>query len=171
MADLRRKVSHLVGLAERYDVGSRSREGKIIEEMIDVLRDLALDVEEVSVNQAEMEDFLDELDEDLLDVEEEVYGDSDVDEDDTMTFDDDDDDTLLDDAFLDDDDLDEPSYIALECPVCHKESSYNEALFERDGIQLSCPHCGNVIYDSDEDCIIMEQSDDDDDEDDYTSYR
>ena len=167
MADLRRKVSHLVGLVERYDVGSRSREGKIIEEMIDVLRDLALDVEEVAVNQAEIEDFLGELDQDLLDVEQEVYrGDDDVD-DEALSFDDDDD-GRLDDAFLDDDDLEEPSYLTLACPVCHQESSYNEQLFDQDGIQLSCPHCGNVIFDSDEDCIIMDR---DDDEGPYSSYR
>ncbi len=165
MADLRRRVSHLVGMAQRYDVGSRSREGKIIEEMIDVLRDLTLDVEEVSANQVEIEDFLDELDEDLLDVEEEIY-----DDDDNVGLDDDD--TLDDEELLDDGFDEEPSYIALECPVCHQESSYNGELFDRDGIQLSCPHCGNVIYDSEEDCIIMDQSDDEDDDGiGYTSYH
>lgn len=165
MADLRRRVSHLVGMAQRYDVGSRSREGKIIEEMIDVLRDLTLDVEEVSANQVEIEDFLDELDEDLLDVEEEIY-----DGDDNVGLDDDD--SLDDEELLDDGFDEEPSYIALECPVCHQESSYNGELFDRDGIQLNCPHCGNVIYDSEEDCIIMDQSDDEDDDGiGYTSYH
>ncbi len=168
MADLRRRVSHLVGMTQRYDLGSRSREGKVIEEMVDILRDLTLDVEEVSANQEEIEDFLDELDEDLLDVEEEIYDDDDED----IVLDDDDD-------FADDDDSlndgldDESTYVALECPVCHQESSYNQELFDRDGIQLSCPHCGNVIYDSEEDYIILDQHDDDDDDDDdgYTPYR
>ena len=168
MADLRRKVSRLVGLAERYDVGSRSREGKIIEEMIGVLRDVVLDVEEVAVNQAEIEDFLEELDGDLLDVEEEVYQEDSGDKDGTVNFDDDDD-VLAGEAFIDGLDRNIPSYIALECPVCHQESSYNPRLFQRSDIQLSCPHCGNVIFDGQEDSIIMEESDDD--EDPYDSYR
>ncbi len=165
MADLRRRVSHLVSLAERYDVGSRSREGKIIEEMIGVLRDLALDVEEVAVNQAEIEDFLEELDGDLLDVEEEVYND---DEDGMTDFNVEDDDTLMNEELVNDQKEEDASYIALECPLCHQESSYNHRLFSRDGVQLSCPHCGNVIFDSDEDCIIMEESDD---EHSFGSYR
>ncbi len=164
MADLRRRVSQLVGLAERYDVGSKSREGKIIEEMIGVLRDLALDVEEVAVNQAEIEDFLEELDGDLLDVEEEVYQDDDDDDEDvTNDFEWDGDTISRDETFINGRDEKNPSYIALECPVCHQESSYNHRLFNQDGIQLSCPHCGNVIFDSDEDFIIMEESDDDED--------
>ncbi|AUW93513.1 CD1247 N-terminal domain-containing protein [Sulfobacillus sp. hq2] len=164
MADLRRRVSHLVGMAQRYDVGSRSREGKIIEEIIDVLRDLTLDVEEVTANQVEIEDFLDELDEDLLDVEQELYDDGD----DDIEFDDDD--TLDDEGLVGNGFDEEPSYIALECPVCHRESSYNGELFDRDDIQLSCPHCGNVIYDSEEDCIIMDDADEDDGPG-YTAYH
>jgi ribosomal protein S27E len=158
-------------MTQRYDLGSRSREGKVIEEMVDILRDLTLDVEEVSASQGEIEEFLDELDEDLLDVEAELYDDDDedivLDDDDALTGDDDDE-GLSDEGFDS-----EPAYVALECPVCHQESSYNQELFDRDGIQLSCPHCGNVIYDSEEDYIILDQQDDDEEDDDigFTPYR
>ena len=144
MAELRRRVSQLANLAERIDLRERGREGQILADMVDVLRELTLDIEEVTQNQEELEEYVEEIDSDLMSLEEDVYlGDDEDDE--TDLFDEDDDDV---------------SYIELECPVCELESSYNEALFSLDGIQLSCPHCGNVVFDSDEDCLVVDDDED-----------
>lgn len=149
MAELRRRVSQLANLAERMDLRERGREGQIMADMVEVLRELALDVEEVSQNQLELEDYLEEIDSDLMSLEEELYLDDDDDE--TGRFEDD----------LDTDDGDPAvSYIELECPVCELESSYNQTLFDQDGIQLTCPHCGNIVFDSDEDCLVLDEDDD-----------
>ncbi len=151
MADLRRRVSYLSGMAERYDLADQGREGKILAEVVEVLRELSLDVEEVQANQVELEEYVEEIDSDLMTLEEDVYVGA------TEEMDDDDDDDLR----IEEDD--DEGYIELECPVCHQDSFYNEALFDEDGIQLSCPHCGNIVFDSDEDCIVMDDDDDDDD--------
>ncbi len=154
MAELRRRVSQLSDLAERIDLRERGREGRLLADMVDVLRELSLDIEEVSQNQEELEEYVEEIDSDLMSLEEDVY------------LGDDDDET--DGLFDADDEDDEVSYIELECPVCELESSYNESLFSEDGIQLTCPHCGNVVFDSDEDCLVVDdengdwEADDDD---------
>ncbi len=142
MADLRRRVSYLSGMAERYDLADKGREGKILAEVVEVLRELSLDVEEVQANQVELEEYVEEIDSDLMTLEEDVY---------VGTTDEADDD---DDLRVEGDD--DEGYIELECPVCHQDSFYNEALLDEDGIQLSCPHCGNIVFDSDEDCIVMD---------------
>lgn len=149
MAELRRRVSQLANLAERIDLRERGREGQILADMVDVLRELTLDVEEVTQNQEELEEYVEEIDSDLMSLEEDVYlgDDEDDDEDDIET-------DLFD---MEDEDV---SYIELECPVCELESSYNEALFSEDGMQLTCPHCGNVVFDSDEDCLVVDDEGD-----------
>ncbi len=148
MAELRRRVSQLADFAERIDLRERGREGRLLADMVDVLRELSLDIEEVSQYQEELEEYVEEIDSDLMSLEEDVYlGDDDDDETDGL--------------FDVDDEDDEVSYIELECPVCELESSYNEALFSEDGIQLSCPHCGNVVFDSDEDCLVIDDEDGD----------
>lgn len=145
MAELRRRVSQLVNLAERLDIRDHGREGQVLAGMVEVLRELSLDVEEVTQNQMELEEYVEEIDSDLMSLEEDVY----------LEDDDDDDDET--DLFDEDDDV---SYIELECPVCELESSYNEVLFSEDGIQLTCPHCGNVVFDSDEDYLVVDNEDD-----------
>lgn len=146
MAELRRRVSQLANLAERIDLRERGREGQVLAEVVDLLRELTLDMEEVSQNQGELEDYVEEIDSDLMSLEEDVYlGDDDDDDDET---------DLLD---IDENDV---SYIELECPVCELESSFNEALFSEDGIQLTCPHCGNVVFDADEDYLVVDDDGD-----------
>lgn len=146
MSDLRRRVSHLVGIAERYDLRDSGREGRVLAEAIDVLREIALEVDEVSNSQLEIEEYLEEVDTDLMSLEENLY----------LGMDDDGDDD--DDAWESVSEEDN-SYIELECPVCELDSSYNEGLFNQDGIRLSCPHCGNVVFDADEDMLVFDDDD------------
>lgn len=145
MADLRRKISHLINMADRYDLSTP--EGRLISEMMDVVRSMAMDVEEVGMNQVELEQYVEEIDSDLMTLEEDVYSDE-VDDDD-----DDNDDYEFEESSADD------SYLELECPTCHYASMYDEDLFDEDGVQLSCPHCGNVVFDADEDYLIIDDDD------------
>ncbi|MCY0877721.1 MAG: hypothetical protein OWU84_02070 [Firmicutes bacterium] len=146
MAELRRRVSQLANLAERIDLRERGREGQIMADVVDVLRELTLNVEEVQQNQLELEQYVEEIDSDLMSLEEDVY-----------LHDEESHRAPKDGA------KDAPiSYIELECPVCELEASYNEALFSQDGIQLTCPHCGNIVFDADEDYLVV-----DDDEEPY----
>lgn len=141
MAELRRRVSQLANRAERIDLRERGREGQIMAELVDVLRELTLEVEEVGQNQLELEEYVEEIDSDLMSLEQDMYlGDGEGG-----------------DQFDDGADDDDVAYIELECPVCELESSYNEALFSQEGLQLTCPHCGNVVFDADEDALILDE--------------
>lgn len=141
MADLRRRISHLQSLSERYQIKDGGREGRLLAEMVDVLREMALDVEEVSSSQVELEEYLEEVDSDLMSLEEDVYDEDDDDEDD---------------GFQPKVENEDAEYIELECPQCELDSFYNSDLFDRTGVQLTCPHCGNILFDSDEDCLVMD---------------
>jgi ribosomal protein S27AE len=149
MAELRRKVAYVAGLAERYDLAESGREGKILSEVINVLRAMALDVEELRDSQRDVEDYVEEIDNDLLCLEESLYDDEDEVGD--VLGDEEPDDEFGD---LDDDD---ETYIELECPRCDQPSYYAEHLFSEDGIQLTCPHCGYIVFDSDADRLVTEE--------------
>jgi len=148
MADLRRRISHLQSLADRAQLKDGSRESRLFTEMVEVMREMALDVEEVSANQLDLEEYLEEVDSDLMTLEEDVYDDAEDDDDE------DDEDHDFEDLAMDEED--EAEYVELECPQCELDSFYNSELFDRDGVQLTCPHCGNVLFDSDEDCLVMD---------------
>jgi predicted RNA-binding Zn-ribbon protein involved in translation (DUF1610 family) len=115
--------------------------------MVEVMREMALDVEEVSANQLDLEEYLEEVDSDLMTLEEDVYDDAEDDDEDEEDHD-------FEDLAVDEED--EAEYVELECPQCELDSFYNSELFDRDGVQLTCPHCGNVLFDSDEDCLVMD---------------
>lgn len=153
MADLRRRVSHINGLIDRFGLDEGGTRRRILREVANVLGDLAESVEELTASQFELEDYVSELDDDLMELEEGYASPGPargLHEDGRLSD--------LDDEDIEDEDerLGDAEYIELECPVCERSSFYNEALFERDAIQLTCPHCGNVIFDADEDLLVME---------------
>ena len=125
MESLVSKVSYLKGLAEGLDIDKSSPEGKLLLSIIDVLSDIALDVDDLSDAHEELEEKVDEIDADLADIEEIAYGDDDADDDD--------------DEF--DDDMD---FFEIECPNCHEDFMVDfDALDEDKGIV--CPNCNQEI--------------------------
>ena len=84
------KVAYLKGLAEGLGIEESSKEGKLLLHIVDTLEEFADVLDETIENQIELEEYVDFMDEDLADLEEDVYGiDSDeyYDEDD-FSFDD-----------------------------------------------------------------------------------
>lgn len=151
MSDLRRKVAHLSGLSERYDLAESGREGKVLSEVIHVLREVALDLDEVLQNQREIENYVEEIDNDLLCLEEVV-----VDDDDDAPWEDEEDDEHPATVPAESDD----TYIELDCPRCDQPSYYAEHLFHQDAVELTCPHCGYVVFDASADRLVTEDEDD-----------
>ncbi len=150
MAELRRKVARVAGLAERYDLAESGREGKVLAEVIQVLRAVALDVDELRQGQREVEDYVEEIDNDLLCLEESLYDDEDE-EDDANVLDDGGPSQQVGD--LDDDE----AYVELDCPQCDQPSYYAEHLFSQEGVELTCPHCGYVVFDSAADQLVTDE--------------
>lgn len=70
---LLQKVSYLQGLAEGLGVNQETNEGKLLLHIIDTLEEFADVLDEVVENQVELEEYVNFIDEDLAEVEDEIY--------------------------------------------------------------------------------------------------
>lgn len=113
------KVAYLKGLMEGLNIDEQTNEGKLFTAIVDVLDEIALEIEDLTDEVMELGDGLDVVSDDLGDVEDIVY-------------DDDDDD--------DDDDDEEEECYATTCPECEEEIYFDDTVLE-DGALL-CPNCG-----------------------------
>ena len=110
------KVAYLKGLMEGLKIDADSDNGKMFQAIIDVLDEVALEIEDLTDEVMEVGDGLDVVSDDLADIEEMVYDDED-----------------------EDDDEDEPVYMTT-CPECEEEIYFDEDYLE-DGVVV-CPNCG-----------------------------
>ncbi len=74
------KVAHLKGVMEGMEYDTTTKEGKLLSLIVDILDDLTIEVGEIEDDIDTLYDFADELDEDLGDVEADLYGDDDDDD-------------------------------------------------------------------------------------------
>lgn len=116
------KIAYLKGLMEGMNVDTESNEGKLFAAVVDVLDEIALEVEDLTDEVMELGDGLDVISDDLSDVEDIVYDE----------WDDDDDD--------DDEEDEEEECYATTCPECEEEIYFDDTVLE-DGALL-CPNCG-----------------------------
>ena len=137
------KVAYMKGLAEGLGLDTKTKEGKLLTVMIDLLDDIALELEDLNDAQMELEEGLDAVSDDLNDVETYIYemdGEFDEDEDDDE-----------DEDFDDEDEVYETT-----CPNCEEEIFFDETILA-DG-EVACPTCGEKLQfdlselDEDEDC-------------------
>ena len=126
--EITEKVAYLKGLTEGLALDTETKEGKIISAMIDILDDMALELQDHQDQLTELSDGLDAVSDDLEDVEDIVY---DVDE---ADYDDEDED--------EEDDDSEDCY-ATTCPTCEETIYFNESILE-DG-EVICPNCGEKL--------------------------
>ena len=88
MEYLMQKVSYLKGLADGLGVEDTSKEGKLLLHIVDTLEEFADVLDETIENQMELEEYVDFIDEDLADLEDDIYGTEDeFDFDDDFDFD------------------------------------------------------------------------------------
>ena len=80
------KVAYLKGLAEGMDIKTDTKEGKLLGAIVDVLSDMALDLEDLADDVTEMSEHVDAIDEDLNDLETDFYEDYDEDDEDEDGF-------------------------------------------------------------------------------------
>ena len=135
MMTITEKIANLKGYLEGVQLDESKQETKIIEKIVDILEDMALEIEEMEESVDTLNDYAEELDEDLGDVEDYLFGD----EDDCDCCDDDDCDCCdcLDDGFFE-----------IECPECNEIICVDED-FEGDVIE--CPACNKKFNIEDED--------------------
>ena len=130
------KVAYLRGLAEGLGVEDGSREGKLLNAIIDVLTDLAHELDEVN-------EKVDSVGEDIDGLYDEV------DELSEYFIDEDDDEDEDENDYWDDGD---PVFYEVTCPACENTITIDEDVLLTGAI--SCPNCGETLefdFDSIED--------------------
>ena len=145
--EITEKVAYLKGLAEGLGLDKETKEGKIIAAMIDILDDIALELEDLGDGLEEVCDGLDAVSEDLEDVEDIVYDEYDEDD-----FDEEEDDE-------EEDDEEEEECYATTCPNCEETVFFDEDVLN-DG-EVICPNCGEKL---EFDMSSLEEDSDDDQE-------
>lgn len=128
--NINERAAYIKGLAEGLGVGENEKEGKVLVEMLTLLSDMAEKISDLEAENAELRDYIEELDEDLGAVEEDLYCDCEDREDGEDEYD------------GDDDDEDDGDYYEVVCPSCGETVCFDESL-ELD--ELVCPACGEKI--------------------------
>ena len=145
--EITEKVAYLKGLAEGMELDTDKKVGKLLAAIIDTLDDIALELEDIKDEQAELADGLDAVSDDLEDVENVIFDEWDEDDEED------------DDYYYDDLDEDEECY-ATTCPTCEETIYFDESVLE-DG-EVICPNCGERLeFDLES---LEEDEDGDDDE-------
>ena len=122
MSIISEKVSYLKGLAEGMKIDTEKNEGKLLTEIINVLAEIANDIEH-------LEDSQDELFDKVFDLEDDV-----------------------DDLYsMEEEDFEDDGSFVMSCPNCEEEFYISEDDFENID-PIECPNCGQEIDDFEVDC-------------------
>ena len=79
MSKISDRVSYLQGLAEGMEIDLESKTGRILKAMIDVLGDVAAEMQRLEDEQNDLDEYVGSIDDDLAEVEEIVFEDDDDD--------------------------------------------------------------------------------------------
>ena len=132
------KLAHLQGLAEGMEIEKEtSKEARLLVAMLEVLKDIGAQLAGLEDNVDLVNEELDELSDELMAVEEDLYPD-DEDEDDFDDFDDLEDEE--DDGLFDDED---GVYYEVECPQCGEKLTMDEDTLLAGNIR--CDACGQLF--------------------------
>jgi ribosomal protein S27E len=120
-------AAYIKGLFDGYEIDANTKEGKIISKMLELLGDMADKINALEADNKELHEYVEELDHDLGEVEEELY----YDDEDYDDYDD-----LNDDE---DYDAEDGEFYEIECPSCGEVVCFDETI---DPENLACPACG-----------------------------
>ena len=82
MSNLTDRVSYLMGLAEGLNLNDSTSEGKVLIKMLEMLSEMADEIETLRRDHDELDEYVESIDSDLSDMEEAIFGDDDEDDDD-----------------------------------------------------------------------------------------
>ena len=124
--EITEKVAYLKGLMEGMELDAEKKEGKLLAAIIDVLDDIALELEDMKDYADELGEGLDAVSDDLEDVEDVIFGEDEDEEDEDF----------------DEDEEDEDCY-ATTCPTCEETIYFDDSILS-DG-EVICPNCGEKL--------------------------
>ncbi len=117
------KAAYLKGLFDGYEIDATKKEGKIISELLVLVADMADEICALKADNRELHEYVEELDHDLGEVEEELYFEDDYDDED---------------EYEDED----SEYYEIVCPSCGEVVCFDDTLEED---ELICPACGELV--------------------------
>lgn len=124
MTDLRARVAYLQGLAEGLDIEGTSSEGRILTSMIEVMGDLATEVMDVAQAQEQLAEYVEDVDQDLVSLEDSLFG-EDAQE---ITF-----------------VPDEDEFAVADCPECGETMGVSAGEMNI-AVDTVCPSCGCAVH-------------------------
>ncbi|MDI6870012.1 MAG: AraC family transcriptional regulator [Bacillota bacterium] len=120
MKDVKEQVAYLKGLIDGSDfLAKEGKERAVWERMLELFSAVAEGLEELKAGQKELEEYAEALDDDLAEIEEELYGEEEAGED---------------------------EFVEMECPHCKEAVRFAEDLLYEDDVEVTCPNCGEVVY-------------------------
>lgn len=123
MKDVKERVAYLKGLIEGSDFIGRDGKGKVVwDNILEIFDDIADSLAEIKSSHDEAVDYMETIDEDLSDLEDNFYGADD----------------------------EEGQFVEMTCPNCQETVYFEEDLMDEDDVEVTCPNCGAVIYSRDE---------------------
>ena len=131
---LTEKMSYLKGLIDGLDIDDTTKEGKALLQMADVLSEMVMYVDDLQSQVDELTELCDILDQDLGELEDDIYEDGDFGCGECGGCSDDEDD----DDFDNDDELYE-----VTCPSCGDTILLDEGMID-DG-SINCPNCNELL--------------------------
>lgn len=128
MKYLYEEVAYLKGLAEGLEISKETKEGKIIHKIVETLESFADAIVELEEEQTDLVEYVESIDEDLADIEDDIYedGDEDVEDEDGLSF------------------------IEMECPNCSDLVEIDEDLLYDSEVDIVCPNCQAIILSSED---------------------
>ena len=124
--NINKESAYLRGLLEGYELDGNKKEVKLIAKMLELIDEMADHITALEADNAELREYIEELDHDLGAVEEDLYMDEEYDDDEYAEYDEDSD------------------YYEIECPSCGEVVCFDDSL---DPDNLVCPACGEKIDD------------------------
>ncbi len=121
VSDIISKVAYLNGLVDGLEIDTTTKEGKVLTEIINVLKVIAEEVDEISESQKDMEDYINAIDEDLSSLQDDIYDD---------------------DYELCEDEGD--NFIQLKCSNCGDDVYVDKDIVKQKE-KITCPNCHNLI--------------------------
>ena len=120
-----KKAAYIKGLFEGYEIDATAKEGRILSELLALVEDMADEISALKADNRELHEYVEELDHDLGEVEEELYFEDDYDDEDEDEYDDED-----------------SEYYEIVCPSCGEVVCFDDTLEEN---ELICPACGELV--------------------------
>ncbi len=125
--DICEKIAYIKGLAEGLSLDDSTKEGKILNAIIDLLGDITEEICDIEDGCDELMEQIDAVDEDLASLEDIIYEDDDCD-------------CGCDDC---DCDCEDDELYEIECPACNDTIYLDADMLAEEG--MVCPNCGTDL--------------------------